>query len=104
WGFEGYVQTDFWSARSAAASLNAGLDHEMPDAKWLNETNIKAALADQSLEEKTIDRALIRRFTQMFKFNVFESEYNPGEIDAETNGQRARRIGEQSAVLLKNDK
>lgn len=103
WGFEGYVQTDFWSARSAAASLNAGLDHEMPDAKWLNEENIKAALADQSLEEKTIDRALIRRFTQMFKFKVFESEYNPGEIDAKTNGQRARKIGEQSAVLLKNE-
>lgn len=103
WGFEGYVQTDFWSARSAAGSLNAGLDHEMPDAKWLNETNIKAALADQSLEEKTIDRALIRRFTQMFKFKVFESEYNPGEIDAKRNGERARRIGEQSAVLLKNE-
>jgi beta-glucosidase len=104
WGFDGYVQSDFWSARSAAGSLNAGMDHEMPDAKWLNETNIKAALADQSLEEATIDRALIRRFTQMFKFNVFGREYNPGAIDAKANGARARRIGEESAVLLKNDK
>ncbi|MDK6804199.1 glycoside hydrolase family 3 C-terminal domain-containing protein [Aerococcus sp. UMB7834] len=104
WGFEGYVQSDFWSTRSAAPSLNAGLDLEMPDAKWFNEENIKAALEDQSLEEKTIDRALIRRFTQMFRFNQFDWEYNPGEIDAKGHGERARKIGQASAVLLKNDK
>ncbi|MDK6233591.1 beta-glucosidase [Aerococcus sanguinicola] len=104
WDFEGYVQSDFWSTRSAAPSLNAGLDLEMPDAKWFNEDNIKAALEDQSLEEKTIDRALIRRFTQMFRFNQFDWEYNPGEIDAKGHGERARKIGQASAVLLKNDK
>ncbi|MDO5498064.1 MAG: glycoside hydrolase family 3 N-terminal domain-containing protein, partial [Propionibacteriaceae bacterium] len=75
WGFEGYVQSDFWSTRSAAASLNAGLDHEMPDAKWLNETNIKNALNDTSLEIETVDRALVRRFTQMFRFGQIERPY-----------------------------
>lgn len=103
WGFEGYVQSDFWSTRSAAASLNAGLDHEMPDAKWLNQTNITNALNDTSLEMKTIDRALIRRFTQMFRFGQFERPYDPGEIDAAANGATARRLGAQMAVLLKND-
>ena len=58
WGFDGYVQSDFWSCRSCAPSLNAGMDHEMPDAKWLNETNVKAALSDTSLEIETVDRAL----------------------------------------------
>ncbi len=72
WGFEGYVQSDFWSCRSCAASLNAGMDHEMPDAKWLNETNVKNALYDTSLEIQTVDRALVRRFTQMFRFGQFE--------------------------------
>lgn len=103
WGFEGYVQSDFWSTRSAAPSINAGLDLEMPDAKWLNEDNIKAALNDTSLEERAIDRALIRRFTQMFRFEQFDWEYNPGEIDAEAHGQKAREIGAKGAVLLKND-
>ncbi|MGI5951519.1 MAG: beta-glucosidase [Brooklawnia sp.] len=103
WGFEGYVQSDFWSTRSAAASLNAGLDHEMPDAKWLNETNIKNALNDTSLEIETIDRALIRRYTQMFRFGQFERPYEPGEIDAAAHGAIARRLGGQMAVLLKND-
>ena len=35
--WEGYVQSDFWSCRSAAPALSTGLDLEMPDAKWLNE-------------------------------------------------------------------
>src|SRR3954471_22996845 len=103
WGFEGYVQSDFWSCRSAAPSLNAGMDHEMPDAKWLNEDNVTAALRDTSLEIETVDRALVRRFTQMFRFGQFDRPYDPGEIDAAAHGAAARRIGEQIAVLLKND-
>jgi beta-glucosidase len=103
WGFDGYVQSDFWSARSSVGSPNAGLDHEMPDAKWLNEAIVKAALQDTSLEIQTVDRALVRRFTQMFRFGQFERPYKPGEIDAEGDGAISRRIGEQLAVLLKNE-
>ncbi|GAA3614495.1 beta-glucosidase family protein [Microlunatus ginsengisoli] len=103
WGFEGYVQSDFWSCRSAAASLTAGMDHEMPDAKWLNETTVQAALHDTSLEIETVDRALVRRFTQMFRFGQFERPYAPGVIDAADHGAIARRIGAEIAVLLKND-
>lgn len=103
WGFAGYVQSDFWSCRSAAPALNAGMDHEMPDAKWLNETNVKAALQDTSLEIETVDRALVRRYTQMFRFGQFERPYAPGEIDASAHGAVSRRIGSQIAVLLKND-
>jgi beta-glucosidase len=103
WGFDGYVQSDFWSCRSCAGSLNAGMDHEMPDAKWLNETNLKAALDDTSLELETVDRALIRRYTQMFRFGQFERPYDPGEIDAFAHGAISRTIGSQCAVLLKNE-
>src|SRR3954453_3045104 len=103
WGFEGYVQSDFWSCRSCAPAINAGLDHEMPDAKWLNETNVKAALQDTSLEIEPVDRALVRRFTQMFRFGHFERPYEPGEIDAQAHGTVSREIGSQIAVLLKND-
>jgi beta-glucosidase len=103
WGFDGYVQSDFWSCRSCAPSLNAGMDHEMPDAKWLNETNVKAALQDTSVEIETVDRALVRRYTQMFRFGQFERPYRPGEIDAQAHGAVSRTIGSQIAVLLKNE-
>jgi beta-glucosidase len=97
------VQSDFLSCRSCAPSLNAGMDHEMPDAKWLNETNVKAALSDTSLEIGTVDRALVRRYTQMFRFGQFERPYQPGEIDAQAHGAVSRTIGSQIAVLLKNE-
>lgn len=103
WGFEGYVQSDFWSCRSTAASLSAGMDLEMPDDKFLNEERVKAALNDTSLEIETVDRALVRRFTQMFRFEQFGKEYDPGQIDAAAHGAASRRIGAQLAVLLKND-
>ncbi|SDC06440.1 beta-glucosidase [Raineyella antarctica] len=103
WGFEGYVQSDFWSCRSAAASLGAGMDHEMPDGKWLSETNVKSALEDHSLEIETVDRALVRRYTQMFRFGQFERPYDPQQIDAQGHGAISRRIGNQTAILLKND-
>ena len=75
----------------------------MPDAKWLNETNVKNALEDTSLEIQTVDRALIRRYTQMFRFGQFERPYNLGEIDAKGHGAISRKIGSQTAVLLKNE-
>lgn len=103
WGFSGYVQSDFWSTRSAAASLHAGLDLEMPDGKWLSETNVTAALHDTSLEIEAIDRALVRRFTPMFRLGQFEWPYAPGTVDAQAHGARARAVGRQFAVLLKND-
>ena len=49
------------------------------------------------------DRALVRRYTQMFRFGQFERPYQPGEIDAQAHGALARSIGSQSAVLLKNE-
>lgn len=103
WGWDGYVQSDFWSCRSCAGSLNAGMDLEMPDAKWLNETNVKNALNDTSLEIQTVNRALVRRFTQMFRFGHFEQPYAPTQIPAAEHGAVSRRMGQQMAVLLKND-
>ncbi len=98
WGFEGYVQSDFWSVRSAAPSLNAGLDHEMPDAKWLNETNITNALNDTSTEMKTIDQTPDRRYAQMFRFGQFERPTRP-RSSAAAHGAISRRLG----CLLRND-
>ena len=82
-------------------SLNAGMDHEMPDAKWLNEANVKAALADTSLEIETVDRALVRRYTQMFRFGQFERPYRqarstrPHTAPSPARSARDRRTAEE---------
>lgn len=102
WGFEGYVQSDFWAVRSTAQSLNAGLDHEMPDHNWMNMANIAHALDQRILEMKTIDRALVRRYTQMFRFGQFDSIYGVTGIEVEKGGGFAREASREVIVLLKN--
>jgi len=105
WGFEGYVQSDFGATHSTAVSLNAGEDFEMQSGNFYSATRINAALADGSLQQATIDRALKRRYVQMFKFGVFDRPITHTPLDAATaqaHGAVARSIGEQIAVLLKN--
>src|SRR5437763_16193521 len=45
---------------------------------------------------------LLRRFTQMFRFGMFDEIRKPRPIPAETDGAIARSIAGQCAVLLKN--
>jgi beta-glucosidase len=103
WGFQGYVQSDFGATHSTALSLNAGEDFEMSSAVFYTPALINAALGDGSLSMATIDRALKRRYLQMFRFGIFDRPITHGTIDAAANGAKAREIGEQLAVLLKND-
>jgi beta-glucosidase len=106
WGFDGYVQSDFGATHSTAPSLNAGEDFEMQNGTWYSATRISAALADSSLSMATIDRALKRRYQQMFRFGIFDRPITHTPIDANTaaaHGAVARSIGEQAAVLLKNN-
>ncbi len=113
WGFKGYVQSDFFAVHSAAPAILAGMDHEMPglqikqvsppqEGPWFTPANLKAALASGRLKESDINTALARRYTQMFKYGIFDRPVAQTPIDVARNGQIARSIGEQTAVLLKN--
>jgi beta-glucosidase len=113
WGFKGYVQSDFFAVHSAAPALLAGMDHEMPglrikqtsppqEGPWFTPANLKAALAAGQIRESDIDTALARRYAQMFKFGIFDRPVSQIPIDSARGGEKARSIGEQAAVLLKN--
>lgn len=103
WGFQGYVQSDFWACRSTAQSLNAGMDQEMPDANWFNEAMIKHGIDQCIIEIPTIDRALKRRFRYMFQLGQFDQDYSVTGIDIPAGQATARRVAENIATLLKND-
>lgn len=103
WGFRGYVQSDFGATHSTAISLNAGEDLEMFQGTNYSATKIKTALANGSLTEATIDKALKRRYTQMFTYGLFDRPIVHGSVNAPTGGARARTVAEDSAVLLKNE-
>jgi beta-glucosidase len=105
WGFDGYVQTDFFAAKSTAASMRAGLDHLMPSpSPFWSAGELNAALAAGTLQVADLDKALRRRYTQMFRLGIFERQpLVQKPIDFASGGAKARAIGVESGVLLQND-
>jgi len=110
WGFEGYVQSDFYAVQSLAA-LHAGTDHEMPGFRidrdgyrtWYTPENLGAALANGTLVMADINLALKRRYLQMFRLGIFDRPVVQKPLDLEGDAAIATELGEQGAVLLKND-
>ncbi len=110
WGFDGYVQSDFFAVQSLSA-LKAGTDHEMPGFRldvdgyrtWYTPENLQAALDDGSLTVADIDLALERRYLQMFRLGIFDRPVVQTPLDLEGDAAIATELGEQGAVLLKND-
>jgi beta-glucosidase len=105
WGFEGYVQSDFFAVRTTAPSMRAGLDHLMPfPAPHWSVAELNAALAAGTLPLADLDQALLRRYTQMFRLGIFERQpLVQKPIDFAAGGVKARAIGVESGVLLQND-
>lgn len=111
WGFEGYVQSDFFAVRSVAPTLRAGMDHEMPGLitpagspirTYLTPEELQAAIDRGELAIVDVDTALVRRFRQMFRLGIMDRPLELTPIDTASHARLAREVGEESAVLLKN--
>jgi beta-glucosidase len=100
WGFKGFVQSDYTGTTNAVRAARAGLDLAMKPDHYSGE--MKAAITNGEVPEATVDAMVERRFTQMFKFGMFDHVRTPKPIPAEKDGAIARSIAEQCAVLLKN--
>ncbi len=105
WGFDGYVQTDFFAGKSTAPSMQAGLDHMMPfPSPFWSADELTAALAAGTLQVADLDKALVRRYTQMFRLGIFDRQPLVQQpIDFAAGGVKARAVGTESGVLLQND-
>ena len=101
WGFKGFVQSDYTATTNAVRSALAGLDLAMKPNHYSGE--MKAAITNGLVPESAVDAMVTRRFTQMFKFGMFDNVRTPRPIPAEKDGAIARSIAEQCAVLLKNN-
>ena len=103
WGFEGYVQSDFFAVKSTAASMKAGLDHLMPMPLQWAPDKLAGALEAGTLEEADLDRALTRRYTQQFRLGVDQRPVVQQPLDVGNGGEAARALGAAGAVLLQNN-
>jgi beta-glucosidase len=104
WGFQGFIRSDGGANSSTIDSANAGLDQERGSYFWDN-GRLAAAVADGEVKVSTIDEAVRRILTEMFRFGLFNDP--PGgtlstPANSPADGAFARNVAERGTVLLRN--
>jgi beta-glucosidase len=102
WGFDGFVTSDFGAVRSTVDTATNGLDLEMPGGAFLGKP-LKAAVDAGTVPVAVIDEHLIRRFRTMMKLGVWDHPLERKPIPETEHGEIAKKLGEEGAVLLRNE-
>lgn len=100
WGFDGFVVTDWGAAKDATKGVKAGLDLVMPGGSDVHQKAILQAISDGRLTEAELDTA-IERILNTLSWTEERSAADQAPL-AESDYDFARRLAENSAVLLKN--
>lgn len=102
WGFDGVVFSDWFGTHSAAASLEAGLDLEMPGPPRERGAALVAAVRAGDVTEARVDEA-VRRLLALFDWaGVGESPDDETTDDSPETRDVIRRAAIAGTVLLKN--
>ncbi len=105
WSFDGVVVSDwFESVKSTAASVNAGLDLEMPGPRWRGEKLLEAVERGE-VAEATIETSVRRLLLLLDKAGFFEHPQAVPEqaIDLPERRALVREAAAEGIVLLKNE-
>ena len=105
WGFDGIVMSDWFGSHSTAATVNAGLDLEMPGPTRDRGEKLVAAVANGEVKPETVREAARRILTLLERVGAFEKVPDLSEHALDLPEDRAliRKLGAEGAVLLKND-
>jgi beta-glucosidase len=128
WNFQGYVVSDCDAVRNifnghhyrptqpqaSAISVIRGMDNECIDfAKVSDDHDYKPyveAVQQGYLPESSVDTALVRLFTARIRLGMFDPpatvpymNIDEKQLDSAVHRELARRIADESMVLLKND-
>jgi beta-glucosidase len=122
WGFKGFVVSDWGSTYSTAATVNAGMDLEMPGgepmkewlitpktqaagngAGWLVPEKVLPEISSGKISTSTIDDNVASILRVIFVSGQFDKPHAAtGEIDTPAQRALARKAATESIVLLKN--
>jgi len=128
WGFTGYVVSDCDAvsdisrnhhysktlAEGTAVSVLRGMDNECNTYQKVADDHDYRAYIDAvkqgHMYERDLDRALVRTFTARFKLGMFDapelvpySKIADAEFDSAAHRELARKLANESMVLLKNN-
>ena len=105
WGFEGFVSSDwFFGTHDAIASIQTGLNVEMPYQKVFQNDTIEQGIKDGEITETDIDELVFDILKTQLKFGLAQDPMAyPDSIIATAKSIELTRIAaEKSMVLLKN--
>ncbi|MCM6762221.1 glycoside hydrolase family 3 C-terminal domain-containing protein [Rathayibacter sp. ZW T2_19] len=120
WGFDGVVVSDYFSVaflhlmhavaadlgEAAELALEAGIDVELPTGDAFL-VPLAARIASGQMSEELVDRAVLRLLAQKERLGLLDARFDdvPESIDLDSPAHRdvARRLAEESLVLLSND-
>ncbi len=120
WGFEGPVVSDYFGVAflhllhhiardlgdAAGQALNAGIDVELPTGDAYLAPLAEAVRAGR-VDEALVDRAVLRVLRQKLELGLLDATFDdpPEEVELDPAPHRAlaRRLAEESVVLLRND-
>ncbi len=100
-GFTGWVMSDFEATHSTVQAANAGLDQEMPSAKFFGDRLLEAIQTGQ-VSLAPLDDKVHRILRTMFALGLFEHPVQISPLPVEEHGKQAREIASKGIVLLKN--
>jgi beta-glucosidase len=102
WGWQGFVGSDYGATHSTVAAANAGLDQEQDSSYF---SALPAAVESGQVSMATINEAVTRILTEMFRFGLFNHQPSGTEsTDASTPAHIAfaQQDSEEGTVLLKD--
>ena len=122
WGFEGTVVSDYWAVPFLASmhrvaadadeagvlALSAGIDVELPDTIGFG-AGLVQRVRRGDLSQDVVDRAARRLLSQKVRLGLLDPGWTPegsvvraGEVDLDAPAHRelARRVAEESVILL----
>ncbi|MGW2957163.1 beta-xylosidase/alpha-l-arabinosidase [Streptomyces sp. NPDC001220] len=120
WGFTGTVVADYFGigflqtlhrvagteAEAARLALAAGIDVELPTLKCYGRPLV-TAVREGTIPESLVDRAVRRVLLQKCELGLLDADWDPEppasvDLDSTANRDLARRLAEESVVLLDN--
>jgi beta-glucosidase len=101
WGFKGWVVSDWGATHGTVASALAGLDQEFFFRLFYGKP-LEAAVERGDVPPKRLDDMVHRILRTMFAVGVVDDPPVVEPLDTISGAAVARRVAENSAVLLKN--
>jgi beta-glucosidase len=103
WNFKGFVLTDWGGAHSVEKASAAGMDHEQPGWLFYGD-DLKKAVESSKVQQAELDDHVHRILRTMFATGLMDDPLQRSVPDVLGGLEVARKLEEQSIVLLKNEK